>query len=719
MSPSDPQFDAEQDAQLRAAPVPDGLSGRLRTAVLADDEGLDAWINKVAVPPGLCDRVRKGVLGEETALDAALRDVPMPADLAQGLWRRKALGRRLAGLGRWAIAVSLLLAIGVSYVGAMLVFLAGTYPDDDGLLPKLHTALSRSTADRSEDTSPSLSLAIPPRTEEVADVATFDAVPRVPQIKLFPFAHGEARPSNGTVLSLGPLGVDLLSKPYGRSEDVEATHRAFDALPELKKVQGLTPRGIDPPRVPGFNWPFYFAYGVFPPVYPVAHPALQTSLAPLGIDTSSYELTRRYLEDRELPPPEDIRIEEFLAAVDYKFPRPVEQGLELSTAGGPSPFGGPGTLLLQIGVQARDLPAAEHPATHLIVAVDVSASMRWGGRLEMTRRALGQLIEQLGPEDRLSLVSFSERAHALIENAGPADAESWLTAAKSLEVEDSTNLGAGLRRAYAVARGSESAGRMRHCVVLLTDGLTELGRSATDSIERQLAQAASEGLALEVIDLGQDETIDAQLTGFAQAGAGKVRRAGNAEEVGWGLTEILTGRSQLMAEEARLKVTFRPDVVLAYRLLGHEAESVAGLMPARPEADFHAGRSATAVYELQLRPEGGSEVALVELSWRPPSESASITRRVSVQRSTFAPSFAKSPSSLQAAAIVAETAEILSRSPFAFLPENSRATALSQVRRLAAILPTELRHRPSFAEFLAVVEQAERAKQYRRGRTPD
>ncbi len=352
----------------------------------------------------------------------------------------------------------------------------------------------------------------------------------------------------------------------------------------------------------------------------------------------------------------------------------------------------------------------------MIVAVDVSGSMRWGGRLDMTRRALGQLIEQLGPEDRLSLVTFSERADALIENAGPADAESWLAAAELLEVEDSTNLGAGLRRAYAVARRSESAGLIRHRVVLLTDGLTELGRGTAESLERQLVEAAGEGLALEVIDLGQDETIDSQLAGFARAGAGRVRRAGNAEEVGWGLSEILTGRSQLMAEEDRLKVTFRPDAALAYRLLRHEAESVAGLMPARPQADFHAGRSATALYELQLRPKGGSEVALVELSWRSPSQSTPRTRSLSVQRSAFAPSFAQSAASVQVAAVVAETAEILSRSPFAFFPENSRATALSQVRGLAASLPTELRHRPSFAEFLALVEQAERAKQHQRGR---
>ena len=43
-------------------------------------------------------------------------------------------------------------------------------------------------------------------------------------------------------------------------------------------------------------------------------------MVPLGVDAASYELAKRWLEDGELPPPQQVRTEEFLAAVDYKFP---------------------------------------------------------------------------------------------------------------------------------------------------------------------------------------------------------------------------------------------------------------------------------------------------------------------------------------------------------------------------------------------------------------
>ena len=53
-------------------------------------------------------------------------------------------------------------------------------------------------------------------------------------------------------------------------------------------------------------------YGFHPFVRPI-DPQSADDRVPLGADGSSYELTRRYLEDKELPPPEVVRTEDFLA----------------------------------------------------------------------------------------------------------------------------------------------------------------------------------------------------------------------------------------------------------------------------------------------------------------------------------------------------------------------------------------------------------------------
>ena len=103
--------------------------------------------------------------------------------------------------------------------------------------------------------------------------------------------------------------------------------RPLEELPEPKKAVGLIRRGIDWPLAPGSNYFFLARYGVHPFVSPAADPRLQSIVAPLGGDGSSFELTRRCLEDKELPPPDEVRTEDFLAAMNYDFPHPTQQAL--------------------------------------------------------------------------------------------------------------------------------------------------------------------------------------------------------------------------------------------------------------------------------------------------------------------------------------------------------------------------------------------------------
>ena len=192
-----------------------------------------------------------------------------------------------------------------------------------------------------------------------------------------------------------PSGVDLLAK-FDRLDRRDLPGYEPEQLREPGMgVECLVPRGMS--WLPDSYYPFLIKYRTHPFVSP-ADPRLQSTVVPLGVDGASYELTKRYLEAKELPPPELVRTEDFLAAaVDYGFPQPAGQALGLSMAAGPSPFGGEGLWLLQVGVQARHVTQPSHPPLYLVLAVDTSANMRWGGRMEMVRRALTGLGGQLGP----------------------------------------------------------------------------------------------------------------------------------------------------------------------------------------------------------------------------------------------------------------------------------------------------------------------------------
>lgn len=715
MPSPDFHFDGPEDAELRVVPVPEGLLERLRGTALARDADLDAAIRDVPVPAGLPSWFRQPALQTDEGLDAALREVPVSAILSVRL-RQVPKGRlRLNRMARWAAAASLLMAIGLSYFGAMIGFLISASPYAVEISPS--GPISAQMADGPSPPGrpdPDFRTALSPLDSQPQPGPFADSTTSAPRLEPAGLEEPRGAPLSGRDDLFGDgTGGDLFLDVDLYRWGLLTAHRPFDDLPELRVVSGLIPRGIDWPLVEGSNRHILIRYGVHPFVSPASHPQLCGGLVPLGVDSSSYELTRRYLESGKLPPPDVVRTEEFLAAADHQFPRPKEQSMGLVTAAGPSPFGNPGLRLMQIGVQARELQLTAHQATYLILAVDVSASMRWGGRLAMIRGQLGTLLRGLGPKDRISLVVFSEDAHVLAEEAGPDDADRLLAVTETLWAEGSTNVGAGLREAYGVARRGAGTRRAAARLILLTDGLAEFPPGTRETIQARLADAVGQGIILDVIDLRQEKDPDPQLASFARAGGGKVHRATNADQLRWALLEIITGQSQLVATDARLKVTFNPKGVLEYRLLGHEAKAAAGLMPAHPEAGFHAGQAATALYEIRLRPGGGQEVAQVELTWRDPGRNQSHRTTRSIQRGQFGSSFVKAPLSLQAATLLAEAAEILRQSPYAISPGESPSRGLSEVLHRARQVDTQLSQRPSFAEFVSLLETAEKAKPYR------
>jgi Ca-activated chloride channel family protein len=386
--------------------------------------------------------------------------------------------------------------------------------------------------------------------------------------------------------------------------------------------------------------------------------------------------------------------------------------------------------LLQVGVQSQHLAQPQRGPIHLVLAADTSAAMRWGGRLDMLRRALGGLARRLGPADRLSLIAFSDEARVLVRDVGPGEADQFAAAARSLAAEGSSNLAAGLSKAYLVAGQEAAANHAAVRVVLLTDNGLDLSPETARHLAQGLAQTAGRGAGLHIIDLSQQPQGDPRLTSFAAAAHGAVHHAGNADQIGWALSEVLSGQSQVVACDARLRVTFNPAVVLEYRLLGHEAKALAGLMPEHPQADFHDGQSATALYELRLAPGAGADLAAVaDLTWYEPGSDGRPAGRPQrrlqqgISPPQFAASFMRTAPSLQEAAMAALAAEALRKSPFLRTPRtaagqrNSTALVLKNVREMSGEVDSRLWQRPAFLDFLALVDQAIKAAPARPGPT--
>jgi Ca-activated chloride channel family protein len=699
MSESDHQL----DARLAQVPLPDGLLDRLRAVAVPSDEEIDRQLCDVDLPWGLVARLNTAV--EQEVIVEKLADVPVPATLL-GRLRVVPYLRSRSRVGRFAVAASLMLALGSGYLAALAGMLSALRPQEaaesafvlpferpleveSGFVPNIRLAASPTTASAAEPEDPLLP----------SDVA-FEPPPQ---------SHSPKPGPAGVLWEELAAGLQLDQDVIAiRFDGALYTHHVDDDLPELEPPPEPLTGNFEPPLVPGFDRYTYFNQRVNPRVSPAAHEVLRRTQPPLSTRTASVERLRQSLAEGRLPAAEEIRVEDFLAALDYQLPAAPPRRLAIRTAAGPSVFDNTGAGLLQIGVKAGPAPRGDEQGVHLIVVLDASASMRWRSRLDVCREGLRRALAHLGPRDTLSLVAFNENIVAAVEQVAggqQAQHEQLYRLLDELRPGGGTNLALALQ--HAVSLGLSDPRRTAR-IVLLTDGPGDMPEPLAGEVRELLRSTAGEGLTLSVIELSDELEIDPALEQFAGTGGGLFYRASTSQHVRWTLVEALMGRSSLVAADAELEVTFNPQTVEAYRLLGHERTTLADLSPATVTADLHADEEATALYEVWLKPGGGDDVATARVRWRDPGsgeERTSPPQRIS--RVQFALSFDQSPLSLQAAAIAAEAAEALRESPFAV---GVRSRSLRSVLAQAEHVNPVLARRPAFRSFIELISAAEQTR---------
>jgi len=248
-------------------------------------------------------------------------------------------------------------------------------------------------------------------------------------------------------------------------------------------------------------------------------------------------------------------------------------------------------------------------------------------------------------------------------------------------------------------------------MVLIADGLDPIDDRSLPRLRSLLHQAIDAGVKWEMIGLGQDAECSPQWDELAEIGGHTVRHANTADELFQRLSETLAGQSQVVAASVEMKVTFNPDAVSRYRLIGHELNSDGGLSGASLQEDLRSGQAATALYEVELKPDGPTDVAFVEVSWRDPVGDVPRHIRQPVGRLQFLTSWRECALPLQTAAVAALAADVLRSSNL--LPANARV--LDQVAGLAADMNPALANRSSVIRLKQLIGQARTAKPARAG----
>lgn len=365
----------------------------------------------------------------------------------------------------------------------------------------------------------------------------------------------------------------------------------------------------------------------------------------IDVDTGSYANVRRMLNAGQLPPADAVRAEELINYFDYGYPAPNDRSrpFAVTTEIAPAPWNAKRHLLL-IGIKGYEVPEADIPAANIVYLIDSSGSMQSPDKIDLLKQSFRLMTRQMRPQDRIAIVAYAGSAGLVLPSTPGSDQASIMAALGRLEAGGSTNGGAGIELAYAVAQQHFIEGGVNR-VILASDGDFNVGTVGVEALKTLIADKRKSGIGLTVLGFGGGNLNDHLAEQLANSGNGNYFYVDTLNEGRKVLVDQLAATVLTIAQDVKIQIEFNPAIVEEYRLIGYENRLLnrEDFNNDRVDAgEIGAGHNVTALYEISLVGSGGAasdplryggasaadvdrgdELAFLRLRYKKPGESTS------------------------------------------------------------------------------------------------
>lgn len=426
----------------------------------------------------------------------------------------------------------------------------------------------------------------------------------------------------------------------------------------------------------------------------------------LHVGDVSFKLAKEALARGELPDPAAVRPEEFYNAFDYGDPEPsMAEKVSCRTEQAADPFAQQRNLLrIAMRVPATGRDGAQ--PLRLTVLLDTSGSMEREDRRSAARSAMAVLVSLLRSSDRVTLVGFARTPRLLADQVPGDHAGSLLDTLARTPSEGGTNLEEAIRLASELA-GRQFLASAQNRVVLLTDGVTNLGDGAPAHLSAMVEALRQKGIAFDACGIGRDGIDDQVLEALARKGSGRYYVVNSPEDADAGFARQLAGALRPAAENVKVQVRFNPSRVGSYRLVGFDQHRLA-TQDFRDDsvaaAALAAGENAVALYDVETLPQGEGEIGEVFVRFRDASTGAVVERSWTLPYEPGAPALDRAAPSMQLAAAAALLAEKLGGGP------RSESIRLGELAPVVASLRSHYSQAPRVQDLVAMFEQVRRIR---------
>ena len=227
------------------------------------------------------------------------------------------------------------------------------------------------------------------------------------------------------------------------------------------------------------------------------------------------------------------------------------------------------TAFLKVGMTGFALPAqGERPPANVALVIDKSGSMA-GDRIARAKQAATMAVHSLGANDIISVIAFDNTVEVVIPATRVTDQPLITRAIQGIQAAGGTGLFAGVSKGAAEVRKFIDKNRVNR-VILLSDGLANVGPSSPAELGQLGAALGRQGISVTTIGLGTayNEDLMTQLAGFSDGNHAFVENARDLDRI---FQREFGDVASVVAQEVELTIRLKHGI-RPVRILGREGE---------------------------------------------------------------------------------------------------------------------------------------------------
>jgi len=272
------------------------------------------------------------------------------------------------------------------------------------------------------------------------------------------------------------------------------------------------------------------------------------------------------------------------------------------------------TVYLKIGMTGFEMEAEGRRASlNVALVMDKSGSMA-GDKIRKAREAAALFAERLNRDDIISVVAYDKEVQVLVPATKASDRKPVYSGIEMLRAGGSTALYAGVSKGASETRKFLDRERI-NSVILLSDGLANVGPRSTAELAALGASLTKEGISVTTLGLGLDYNEDL-MTQLAMKGDGNHAFIEKPESLTTFFDLVFGAVASVVAQEVSVKVTCA-DGVRPVKVLGPDAD-IEGRGVIVNLNQLYSGHERAIIVELEVPPtdEGKARpIATVDVSY--------------------------------------------------------------------------------------------------------